>query len=57
MKEVRSLVRRCDITAQVFRLKAEGYKTSRKARIKPFKTFSVSATFGLIANANARSLV
>jgi len=30
------------VTAQVFRLKAEVYKTSRKARIKPFKTFSVS---------------
>jgi len=26
----------------VFRLKAEVHKTSRKARIKPFKTFSVS---------------
>jgi hypothetical protein len=32
----------------VFRLKAEGYKTSRKARINPFKTFSVSTTFGSI---------
>jgi hypothetical protein len=30
------------VTAQVFRLKAEVYKTSRKARIKPFKTFPVS---------------
>jgi hypothetical protein len=29
---------------QVFRLKAEGYETSRKARIKPFKTFSVSTS-------------
>jgi len=29
------------VTTQVFRLKAEGYKSSRKARIKPFKTFSV----------------
>jgi hypothetical protein len=36
------------VTDQVFRLKAEGYKTSRKARIKPFKTFSVSTTFGSI---------
>jgi hypothetical protein len=31
----------------VFRLKAEGYKTSRKGRIKPFKTFSVFTTYGL----------
>jgi hypothetical protein len=30
------------VTAQVFRLKAEVYKTSRKARINPFKTFPVS---------------
>jgi hypothetical protein len=36
------------VTAQVFRLKAEVYKTSRKAQIKPFKTFSVSTTFGSI---------
>jgi len=36
------------VTAQVFRLKAEVYKTSRKARLKPFKTFSVSTTFGSI---------
>ena len=34
------------VTTQVFRLKAEGYKLSRKARIKPFKTFSVSTTLG-----------
>jgi hypothetical protein len=33
---------------QVFRLKAEAYKTSRKARITPFKTFSVSTTLGSI---------
>ena len=33
-------------TPQVFRLTAEGYKLSRKARIKPFKTFSVSTTLG-----------
>ncbi len=31
-------------TAQVFRLKAEVYKASRKARIMPFKTLSVSTT-------------
>jgi hypothetical protein len=30
------------MTAQAFRLKAEIYKTSREARIKPFKTLSVS---------------
>jgi hypothetical protein len=35
-------VARSPVIAQVFRLKAEVYKTSRKARIKPFKTFSVS---------------
>ena len=34
------------LTTQVFRLKAEGYELSRKARIKPFRTFSVSTTFG-----------
>jgi hypothetical protein len=34
------------VTTQVFRLKAEGYKLSRKARIKPFNTFSVSTTLG-----------
>jgi hypothetical protein len=34
------------VTTQVFRLKAEGYKLSRKARIKPFKTVSVSTTVG-----------
>jgi hypothetical protein len=28
------------VTAQVFRLKAEGYATPRKARIKPFKTLT-----------------
>jgi hypothetical protein len=28
------------VTTQVFRLKAEGSKLSRKARIEPFKTFS-----------------
>jgi hypothetical protein len=33
---------RKSMTARVFRLKAEVYKTSRKARIKPSKTFSVS---------------
>jgi len=33
---------------KVFRPKAEGYKLSRKARIKPFKTFLVSTTFGSI---------
>ena len=27
-------------------VQAEGYKLSRKARIKPFKTFSVSTTVG-----------
>jgi hypothetical protein len=27
-------------TAQVFRLKAEGYKTSHKARINPFQIFN-----------------
>ena len=31
---------------KVFRLKAEGSELSRKTRIKPFKTFSVSMTFG-----------
>ena len=31
------------VTTQVFRLKAEGYKLSREARIKPFNTFSVSS--------------
>jgi len=30
------------VNTQVFRLKAEGYKLSRKARTKPFKTFSVT---------------
>jgi Papain-like cysteine protease AvrRpt2 len=30
----------------VFRLKAEGYELSHKARIKPFKTFSVSTALG-----------
>jgi hypothetical protein len=30
----------------VFRLKAEDYELSRKARIKPFNTFSVSMTYG-----------
>jgi hypothetical protein len=50
-------LKRSRATAQVFRLKAEGYKTSRRARIKPFKTFSVSTTFGSIANSNARGLV
>jgi hypothetical protein len=34
------------VPTQGFRLKAEGYKLSRKARIKPFKTFSVSTTVG-----------
>jgi hypothetical protein len=34
------------VTTQVFRLKAEGYTLSRKARIEPFKTFSVSTTLG-----------
>jgi hypothetical protein len=34
------------VPTQVFRLKAEGYKLSRKARIKRFKTFSVSTIFG-----------
>jgi hypothetical protein len=34
------------VPTQVFRLKAEGYKLSRKARIKPFNTFSVSTTLG-----------
>jgi hypothetical protein len=38
------------VTAQVFRLKAEGYETSRKARTKPFETFSASTTFGSIAD-------
>jgi hypothetical protein len=38
-------------------MKAEGYKTQRKARIKPFKTFLVSTTFGSIADSNARSIV
>jgi len=42
---------------QVFRLKAEGYKIPRKARIKPFKTFLVSTTFGSIADSNTRRLV
>ena len=37
---------RTKVTTQVFRLKAEGYELSRKARIKPFKTFSVSTTLG-----------
>ena len=37
-----------NITAQVFRLKAEDYKLSRNARIKPFNTFSVSTTLALI---------
>jgi hypothetical protein len=36
------------VTAQVFRLKAEVYNTFRKAQIQPFKTFSVSKTFGSI---------
>jgi hypothetical protein len=36
----------------VFRLKAEVYKTSRKARIKPFKTFPVS-----LANRTCRARV
>jgi hypothetical protein len=31
---------RLRVTTQVFRLKAEGSKLSRKARIEPFKTFS-----------------
>ena len=31
-----------EVTTQVFGLKAEGSKLSRKARIKPFKTFSES---------------
>jgi len=39
-----------DLGDQVFRLKAEGNETSRKARIKPFKTFSVSTTFGSVRN-------
>jgi hypothetical protein len=30
------------VTTQVIRLKAEGSELSRKARIKPFKTFSVT---------------
>ena len=34
------------VANQVFRLTAEGYQLSRKARIKPFKTFSVSTTLG-----------
>ena len=34
------------VTTQVFRLKAEGYTLSRKARIKPFNTVSVSTTLG-----------
>ena len=34
------------VTTQVFRLTAEDYKLSRKARTKPFMTFSVSTTFG-----------
>jgi len=45
------------VTDQVFRLKAEGYKTSRKVRIKPFKTFSVSlpaATSAAQAGMNPR---
>jgi hypothetical protein len=33
-------------TTQVFRLKAEGYALSCNARIKPFKTISVSTTLG-----------
>ena len=37
-----------DVAVQMFRMKAEGYKVSCKARITPFKTFSVSATFGSI---------
>jgi hypothetical protein len=37
-------------TAQVFRLKAEVYKVSCKARIKPFMAFSVSTTFGSISD-------
>jgi hypothetical protein len=45
------------VTAQVFRLKTEGYKASRKAPINPFKSFSVSTIFGSIADSNARSLV
>jgi hypothetical protein len=36
------------VTTQVDRLKAEGSELSRKARIKPFKTFSLSTTFGSI---------
>jgi hypothetical protein len=39
-----------DVAAQVFRLKVEGYKVSCKARIKPFKTYSVSTTFGSISD-------
>ena len=38
------------VTTQVFRLKAEGYTLSRKARIKPFNTFSVSTTLGSSRN-------
>jgi hypothetical protein len=42
------------VTTQVFWLKTEGYKTSRKAQ--PFKTFSVSTTFGSIrAESSTRS--
>jgi hypothetical protein len=37
------------VTTQVFRLKAEGYKLSRKARTKPFNTFSVSRSLSDIA--------
>ncbi len=33
------------VTTQAFRLKAEVYQSSRNARIKPFKTFSVSTIF------------
>jgi hypothetical protein len=36
------------VTALAFRLKAEVYKTSRKARIKAFTTFSVSTTLKAI---------
>jgi hypothetical protein len=39
-----------DVAAQVFTLKAAGYKVSCKARIKPFKTFSVCTIFGSISD-------
>jgi hypothetical protein len=45
-RESQGGIPRFTVTTQVDRLRAEGYKLSRKARIKPFKTFSVSTTVG-----------